>query len=76
MTDPAPKVTSIRPEIDADLVKALEEWTERARNGELIGAVLLGNERGDKFGNRWAGRMPGSVALIAFEHWKLRLFDL
>lgn len=75
MSDAAPKLTSIKPEVDEDLVKALEEWTERARKGELIGAVLLGNEKGDKFSNRWAGTMPGSVALIAFEHWKLRLFD-
>jgi len=68
---PARKVTAIKPVPDERLVRALESWLEDAKRGELIGAVLLGNRRGDGVQHRWAGTMPLSVSLVTFEQFKL-----
>ena len=33
----APKLRAIKPEVDAEAVRALEEWLEQAKRGEIIG---------------------------------------
>lgn len=65
-----PGLRAIKPTVDATLVDALERWLESARRGELTGAILLGNERGDEVSYCDAGHMPTSRALLAFEWWK------
>lgn len=65
-------VRSIRPEADPKLVAALEEWLEDAKRGELIGAVLLGNRRGDEVQHDWAGTMPLGISMVTFEQFKLQ----
>jgi hypothetical protein len=63
-------VRSIRPEADADLVATLRKWLEDAERGEIIGAVLLANGRGNTVMHGWAGRVPLDRALYAFEKFK------
>jgi hypothetical protein len=63
-------VRSIKPERDEKLVTSLKEWLAEAESGELVGAVLLGNCRGDKVVHRWSGTMPLSLAMLIWEYFK------
>lgn len=73
MSDAAAKLTPIRPGADPNVVRALEEWLEDAKRGELVGVVLLG-VRNHSGANQhgWAGDMNLSDALLVFEQFKLR----
>lgn len=64
-------VRSIRPEANAELVATMKQWLADAESGKLIGAVLLGNARGNEVFHGWAGRVPLDRALYAFEMFKL-----
>jgi hypothetical protein len=69
----SPTIRSIRPAVDQQLVEGLEEWLAMAKRGELTGAVLLGNRRGDETVHRWCGDIPLSIALLVFEQYKYRV---
>ncbi len=70
MTDAATKVRALKPAVDDRLVEALEEWLARAKTGEIVGVVLLGNCVGNEIMHKWAGRVPLDRALLAFEYFK------
>lgn len=70
MTEPA--VRNIQPERDENLIKSLESWLEDAKAGKLVGAVLLGNLRGNEVMHCWSGLMPLSISLLIFEQFKRR----
>lgn len=72
MASEAPKLKSIRPDVSEVLVDTLKDWLAQAERGELTGALLLGNLRGDEVQTSWSGAMPFDRALFAFERWKFR----
>jgi hypothetical protein len=53
-----------------DLVRTLQGWLEHAKNGELLGVVMLGQRRGSEIQHMWAGRIDAASAAWAFECWK------
>jgi len=67
----APKLRAIKPEVDAEAVRALEEWLEQAKRGEIIGVVMFGSRPSDGTIHRWAGELQFSRALLVFEQWKI-----
>jgi hypothetical protein len=72
VSEPAAKVQAIKPVVNEKLVECLESWLADAKRGELIGAVLLGNLRGEDVQHSWVGEMKLSVAMVTFEQMKLK----
>jgi hypothetical protein len=70
------KVRELRSPKNDELIATLEDWLEAAKRGEIVGALLLGNRRSGEFQTTWSGVMPASIALVAFESWKRRMFDV
>jgi hypothetical protein len=62
---------ALKPTVDDAAVKALEEWLEQAKRGEIIGVVMFGSRPGDGTIHRWAGELQFSRALLCFEQWKI-----
>lgn len=61
----------IKPAVDADCVKALEDWLEMAKRGEIVGVVMLGNMPDSNTVHRWSGEMQLSRAMMVLEQFKL-----
>lgn len=51
----------IRPGADPDVVRALEDWLERARSGEIVGVAVVGFYRDNASGSQHAGLLSRSM---------------
>lgn len=50
-----------KPQADPDLVRMLEEWTERARSGELRAVGICGVKAGGGCSTEWSGAAKGNA---------------
>lgn len=76
MTDPIPlAVVPFKAEVDADIVRVLEDYLDMARRGELAGVAIAGLCSDERTATTWSKATRHLALVGALERLKFRMLS-